>query len=332
MPEHPISGTFACWGVNDAGQLGDGTVTSRVMGTAQRFELGKVTDLAIGERHACAVFGKRTVACWGDGARGQLGRPLTQSLAPVVLGEGSFSGESIAVGGAHTCLRVDGDHLSCFGADDEGQLGGSAVYPSSSKDWSRDARIRAFALGQAHTCVAYDPSGETRSGVVCRGRASAAPREPVLAGVAVKELTAGKDHTCALVEDGSVRCWGKNDAGQLGDGTTNDAATPVTVVALPGAVQVAAGARHTCALLRNGTVACWGDNSFHQLASGTTERSTRPNVVVGIVKAKELSLGGDGACVRLDGGYVRCWGKNDRGQLGDGTTVEHSVPMPIRFH
>lgn len=317
MPDHGI----ACWGENGHGQLGDGTTTARPVATNLPFGLGPVTDLALGETHACGVFDARVVACWGDGLP-------NKSLSPVKLGEGTFSGQAIGVGQAHTCIQTSREDLSCFGADDSGQLGGAATYPVPSKEWSRHAPIVSFALGSAHTCVAYAASTEP-SAVLCRGRA--APHEPILGGIDVKELAAGDDHTCALLKNGTVTCWGKNDAGQLGDGTTNDALVPTPVPELSGAVQVAAGRRHTCVLLANGTVACWGDNTHHQLAIGTTEKSTRPRIVVGIVGAKELSLAGDGGCVRLEGGYARCWGANDRHQLGDGTTDEHNVPMPMRF-
>jgi alpha-tubulin suppressor-like RCC1 family protein len=311
--------------VNDAGQIGDGTTTSRSFATALRFDAGKVTDMALGERHSCAVFDRRTVQCWGDGRRGQLGNANQSSLVPVKSGEDAGEGIAVGVGGAHTCIRsASRELLRCFGADDEGQLGAGA-------DWGRGARIRAFALGSAHTCVAYEKSETSNETVICRGRGIAAPREPLLEGVPVKELTAGGDHTCALVENGTARCWGKNDAGQLGDGTTNDAATPVTIPELRDVAQLAAGARHTCALFRIGTVACWGDNSRHQLANGTTQNSARPVMVVGLVGAREIVAAGDGSCVRLEGGYVRCWGANDRGQLGGGSLVEHTVPTAIRF-
>ncbi len=327
-PAHPTSGTFACWGVNDAGQIGDGTTNPLPSATALRFDPGipgKVTELALGERHSCAVFDKKMIACWGDGSRGQLVTPIPSSLVPVRTSDPGGPALAVGVGGSHTCVRSGGgDELHCYGANDEGQLG-------SADEWSRGAPIRAFALGAAHTCAAFGRAGASSEMVLCRGRAAAAPREPVLGSVIVKELAAGGDHTCALVEDATIRCWGKNDAGQLGDGTTHDAEVPVSVSDLRDVAQVAIGRRHTCALIRNGTIACWGDNSRHQLASGTTENSSRPRVVVGLVGAREIVAAGDGTCARLEGGYVRCWGANERGQLGDGTTVEHTVPVQIRF-
>ncbi|HVJ92153.1 MAG TPA: hypothetical protein VM580_20275, partial [Labilithrix sp.] len=236
---------------------------------------------------------------------------------------------------AHSCVRsATGEELRCFGANDEGQLGEApSADPAhrGSNEWARGSPIRSLALGTAHTCVAYERSSSSNEMVLCRGRAVAAPPKPLLGSVVVRELAAGGDHTCALVEDGSVRCWGRNDAGQLGDATTNDASEPVSVAELHDAIQVVAGLRHTCALLRNGTVACWGENSRHQLANGTTENSTRPKVVVGLVGAREIAAAGYGTCARLDGGYVRCWGANDTSQLGDGATVEHTVPMPIKY-
>lgn len=332
-PEHPMIGTFACWGANDAGQIGDGTTNARLSATRQRFELGKPTEMALGEKHACAVFDQKKIACWGEGSRGQLGAPVPRSLVPVTLNDEAGPSLAVAVGAAHTCVRSGpGDRLRCFGANDEGQLGDAGDGAGSlAGEWKTGAPIRSFALGAAHTCAAYGRSGASNETVVCRGRAVAAPREPLLGSLVVRELEAGGDHTCALLEDLTVRCWGKNDAGQLGDGTTNDAALPVSIPELRDVAQLAAGTRHTCALLRNGTIACWGDNSRHQLASGTTENGSRPKIIVGLVGAREIVAAGAGTCARLEGGYVRCWGANEQGQLGDDSTVEHTVPAQIRF-
>lgn len=311
-PMHETSGTFACWGANDAGQIGDGTKSARPFATRMRFDAGNPSELALGATHGCGVFGHR-VDCWGDGTpRPTRASNDAEEAAPVT---------SVGVGGRHTCIGTL-DRLRCFGANDEGQLG---------TDWGSGAKIRSFALGDAHTCVAYAGSSVGPESVVCRGRAVAAPKAPLFVGVPVKELSAGGDHTCALMGDGTVSCWGKNDAGQLGDGTTNDAATPVQVPGLAGVIEVAAGRRHTCALLQVGTVACWGANESHQLAIGTTEKSSRPRPVVGLVGGKEIVAAGDGTCARLEGGYVRCWGKNDRDQLGGDSPVEHSVPTQVQF-
>lgn len=341
---HPTFGTFGCWGVNDAGQLGDGTTTSRPFASTLRFEQGKPTSLALGARHSCAVFDRHAAFCWGEGSRGQLGPASLSTTSPVATGDRSDTDLDVAVGGAHTCVKTAIDRLRCFGADDEGQLGpmaldrldrkdADATGPSrASNEWSRGAEIRAFALGDAHTCVAFAKTALSSERVVCHGRSPAASIEPLLEGVPVTSLVAGGDHTCALMTDRTVRCWGKNSAGQLGDGTTNDSPYPVNVFGLRDVGTISAGARHTCAKLVNNTVVCWGFNGRHQLANGTTARSTIPTTVTGIVGVQQIVSGGDGSCARMGDGAVRCWGANDRGQLGDGSLVEHTVPMPIRFH
>ncbi len=320
-PKHETSGTFACWGNNDVGQLGDGTTSARPFATRAGWEAGKVRELALGERHGCGIF-ESGAYCWGDGTKGQLGG-ASSTRAPLLVStpeDAKSPSLAVGVGSAHTCI-VTRDRVRCFGANDEGQLG----------PFVQERTVKSFALGAGHTCVAYDAMPNEVPSVTCRGRAVAAPKDPLLAGVGVKELAAGGDHTCALVEGGGVSCWGKNDAGQLGDGTTHDSLVPVSVPGVSGAIQVVAGLRHTCALFHVGTVACWGANEVHQLAIGTTENSTRPRVVVGLVGGKEIAAAGDGTCARLEGGYVRCWGRNDRHQLGSGSLVEHSVPVQIQF-
>ncbi|WP_416208860.1 RCC1 domain-containing protein [Chloroflexus sp.] len=94
-------------------------------------------------------------------------------------------------------------------------------------------------------------------------------------------IAAGSAHTCAVLANGSARCWGNNDNGQLGNGTTTDRLTPVAVSGLTGAIAIAAGLEHTCALLNDGTARCWGDNFSSQLGDGTAGYSPTPVQVAG---------------------------------------------------
>ena len=134
----------------------------------------------------------------------------------------------------------------------------------------------------------------------------------------------------ALLGDGTVRCWGRNTEGQLGDGTTAGSLTPVQVVGITGAVAVSGGYEHTCALLGDGTVRCWGRNAEGQLGDGTRTGSSTPVRVVGITGAVAVTGGWwHHTCALLRDGTAQCWGQNDFGQLGNGTTTSSSTPVTM---
>lgn len=313
-----------CWGENGAGQLGDRTTTSRGLPSPVDVTglLGAVTDVAIGARHTCALAGGG-VRCWGDGARGQLGTGLTSSLSapsvPAIASGAPLAGvTSIAAGGERTCALV-ADGVRCWGDGvPEAQLPEGFRGPATQ-----------LSVGVGFACAAFsEPRAVRCSGADDRGQSAA--KQPVLTGAAVVGMSAGAKHACVVLEDGSVQCWGANDFGQLGDGTTTDSRVPALVQGLPPAAEVKAGATHTCARLRNKTVACWGDNRAHQLVNGTSQPSSKPLPVQGLMSVVELAVAGDSGCVRMTEGEVRCWGANASGQLGDGSTVAHDVPMPLK--
>ena len=139
----------------------------------------------------------------------------------------------------------------------------------------------------------------------------------------------GYQSACALVSDGTVRCWGDNSLGQLGDSTLPTELAPVPVPGVTGATAIAVGAFHACALLTNGTAKCWGDNEAGQLGNGNTTPQTAPVVVSGLSGAVDLAAGGLHSCAVISGGTARCWGANDVGQLGDGTTVARTTPVAV---
>lgn len=145
------------------------------------------------------------------------------------------------------------------------------------------------------------------------------------------DVSAGRDHTCAVLATGRVECWGANAFGQLGNNTVVASSVPVEVQAITNAVQVSTGDRFSCAVLADGTVWCWGLNSTGQLGTGTLGGSKQvPEQAVGITGAKSVSAGGRHACaaVGVPGGTgVTCWGVNTNGQVGDGTINATATPV-----
>jgi alpha-tubulin suppressor-like RCC1 family protein len=142
--------------------------------------------------------------------------------------------------------------------------------------------------------------------------AAVAPAGGAPAGVV--SITAGEDHSWALLTTGTVKCWGLNSNGQVGNGTTTGfVKQPATVTGLSGVVAISAGDEHTCALLRAGTVKCWGANLGGQLGNGTTTDAPKPVNVIGVSTVTAIAAVGGHTCALLKPGNVKCWGANNSG-------------------
>jgi alpha-tubulin suppressor-like RCC1 family protein len=142
-------------------------------------------------------------------------------------------------------------------------------------------------------------------------------------------LSAGNTFTCALLSDGTAKCWGSNDDGTLGDNTQLSRRTPVSVVDLSNATAIAGGFNYNCALISDGTMKCWGNNSDGQLGTGTYADNLSAIPVSGLEGVESLGATGYAShnCAVLSSGQLACWGDNSYGQLGDSTTVSSLVPV-----
>ena len=246
-----------------------------------------VAAIAAGGAHACGLTSAGAVECWGDNRYGQLGDGTKIRRASPVAVSG-LSGGVIAVtaGGGHTCALTTAGAVKCWGENDYGQLGDGT---------------------NANRAVPAPVSGLT-SGVTA--------------------IAAGGQHTCALTRRGAVRCWGRNLAGQLGDGTTKTRTRPTALSELArGVAAIAAGRNHTCALMRAGGVRCWGDNGSGQLGDGKKADRRLPTKVSRLARGvAAIAAGGSHTCALMNGGHVYCMGQNGHGQLGDGTREAASHP------
>ena len=148
-------------------------------------------------------------------------------------------------------------------------------------------------------------------------------------GAAIHSIAAGYEHTCVLLTSVGVDCWGINEMGQRGDGTTDDSLIPRPVKWITTATGLALGLEHTCALLASGAVQCWGRNDFGELGNGTRSHATRPVRVMGITSSTQVASGWYYSCALLASGSVRCWGHNVEGMLGDGTYSGSVIPVKV---
>src|SRR5262249_34768238 len=203
--------------------------------------------------------------------------------------------------------------------------GAVAAAPSRSRQASETAT--AITAGSYHTCALTSAGGvecwgNNRYGELGDGTRVSRATPVLVSGLAsgVTAIGGGNDHTCAVMSDGSVKCWGHNDSGQLGNGTRADRLTPVTVSGLGGVTAIAGGDSHTCALTRSGGVECWGQNDNGQLGDGTTTGHLTPAAVSGLGSGVvAIGAGNAHSCALTSAGAVECWGFNGNGELGDGT-------------
>ena len=167
--------------------------------------------------------------------------------------------------------------------------------------------------------------------------AAATTQAPAVGGFEASAISAGDEHTCALAPAGQAYCWGRNNNGQLGNGTTTTGQEVPTAVA--GGLtfaSISAGAQHTCALTAAGQAYCWGSNSTGQLGDGTTTVRLVPTAVVGGLTFASISVGFFHTCGITPAGQAYCWGSNGNfnfnqlaGQLGDGTRSRRLVPTAV---
>jgi alpha-tubulin suppressor-like RCC1 family protein len=314
------AGGVECWGRNRWGQLGDGTqdnsnVPVDVVGLGSG-----VVDVSTGGDNSCALTVAGAMKCWGRNETGQLGNGTTDASSVPVGVTGLGSGvAAISAGGNHTCALMDDGGLKCWGSNGFGQVGdGSTTHRYTPVDVSGlDSGVAAVSNGgAANACALMDDGGVKCWGSNQFGQVGDGTKTTRLTPVDVQNLSnatgvaaGGGGHVCAVTAGGAVKCWGRNDFGQLGDDTTSPSTTPVGVSGLDsGAAQVGTGGRHSCAVMDDGTVECWGRNDFAELGDGSLVNrhtpvavgdATPPHTIVTTTPATPDAQGSYGATVNL---------------------------------
>lgn len=198
-----------------------------------------------------------------------------------------------------------------------------------------DAAV-AVAAGDRHNCIVTSAGavmcwGLNTYGQLGNGTTGTSTQPATVIGLAsgISAVSTSPYHSCALTTAGTVKCWGYNMYGQLGNGTQNNSNTPVDVIGLTGAVAISNGYFHTCALLATGNIKCWGYNGQLQLGNGTGTSTSTPVSVIGVSGVSSIASGGYHSCVVLANKTVQCWGYNNYGQLGNGSTVNASTRVNV---
>jgi alpha-tubulin suppressor-like RCC1 family protein len=332
------AGAVRCWGLNENGQVGDGsTVEFRASPVAVTGLGGSAQSLDLGAGYSCAALSDGQARCWGANAFGQLGDgSRTDRRVPTAV-QGLQGVSRLGAAARHTCATVADGRVHCWGAlifpNDE-QTEGSPVprpFPGLESGWiDVDSGVfHSCALRNTGEirCLGTNSLGQLGNGEI--GDSFAAEQviglDPGSIGIGL-----GGDHGCAVASSGGVQCWGRNNDGQLGIDRTSERLVPTPVATLGSGVQtVGAGSFHGCALSA-GIVKCWGANNQDQIGDGTQRNRPIAVEVQGLGSGvRQLGVGHDHACAIVANRSVRCWGANFDGRLGDGTQLNQGTAVPV---
>ncbi|HEY3487623.1 MAG TPA: hypothetical protein VGL10_06120 [Gammaproteobacteria bacterium] len=319
------NGRVKCWGYNSHGQLGLGDFATRGNASGDMgnelpmVNLGSgrtAVSIVTGQTHTCVVLDNDELKCWGSNDAGKLGlgdtvdrgddlNEMGDDLPAVDLGT-NRTAVQVTAGQYHTCARLDNAQVKCWGWNDEGQLGIGDDDRRGDGPGEMGNNLPAIDLGTGRTAA---------------------------------QIAAGHDHTCAILDNGTVKCWGANWGGQLGygnivnrgdnPGEMGDSLPAVDLGSGRTAVAIDGGYGYTCALLDNDQIKCWGDNDAGQLGLGDTDRRGNgpgemgddlPTIDLGAGRTVvAFTAGIHHVCARLDNNRLKCWGYNaNYGSLGLG--------------
>lgn len=299
--------------------------------------LNAISSLSSGANHNCAILDGQAY-CWGRNDAGQIGDGTTEMRTIMVRVNGLGTVSAIVAGGFHTCAVNPIGALNCWGDNRFGQIGdGTTTNRALPVAVPGLGAVQQVTTGDAFTCALVSGAvkcwGQNNNGQLGDGTTTDrhTPVDVVGLGSNVIQVAAGGNHACALLGDQTLKCWGQNVHGQLGDGSTTEHITPVAVSGLSSVRQVSAGFGHTCAVTHANTPYCWGMNWYGQVGDGSSTSRSSPIQVSGLASLVDtISLGYYFTCAKTSGNTGKCWGKNDQGELGDNSVVNRHTPVDVQ--
>lgn len=330
----------------------------------------KVIQISNGAAHSCALFENGKIKCWGGNGSGQLGYGsilsrgssldlMGENLPFVDLGTNYFAIQ-VEVGGVHSCAILNTGKVKCWGYNGYGELGLGDIFNRGDQanemgnnllvvNLGTSYKATQLSSGLSNTCALLDTGKIKCWGLFDSTRVGDQTSEmgdnllvvDVAPGYVANQISTGLGgNYCAVLSTNKIKCWGRNNYGQLGlentesRDTANEMGSALPIVDLGNnysAIKVSSGSNHTCALLSTGKIKCWGYNVVGQLGSGNTSNlgdgvgemgNSLPDVNLGSSYiATDISAGDGHTCAILNTGKVKCWGFNGVGQLGLGDTA-----------
>ena len=316
-------GKVKCWGLGMRGRLGQGNehLIGDETGELEKMptiDLGKdrtAKAVSVGFDHTCALLDDNTVKCWGSGSTGRLGNGKEENLGDgsdemgdklLAIDFGSSrTAKAISAGGYHTCAILSDNNVKCWGSGNDGRLGQESTdHIGDEEDEVKDMPV--VDLGNGRTA---------------------------------KAISAGSGHTCAILDDDTVKCWGSGMTGRLGygnllslgdeSGEMGDELIRVNIGAGRKAKSISAGSNNTCVVLDDNTAKCWGGGAYGQLGAGNVYRIGDNSGEMEALKpinfgegrtVQTITAGGNHVCALLDNNAIKCMGYGYHGQLGSGKT------------
>lgn len=330
-------GLVYCAGLNWNGQLGDGT-------RDHRYTLAPVTggqtfaSVYVGDNsHVCGVTPAGDGYCWGANWNGQLGDGTWDDRDTPTLVTGGYTWQTVAVGAQHSCGVTTSGAVYCWGRNNNGQAGQSNTGNDYAAPQLVDDSRTYVDVGAAdeHSCALTD-TGDVYCwgydndcvGVLGDGGWCSWTTSPTLVqgGYTFEKLRVGREHVCGITTSQAAYCWGDNHRGQLGDGTTDNQASPVRAGLLLFS-EIDPGGNHTCGVRADGVGVCWGGDDQGELGTGVRQDATAPTLIDSSVNFVSIRDSGDTSCGITAANELYCWGSR-RGVFGDGWT--HFVDAPAQ--